>query len=120
VYKYERHSCDNGPACELGPSQGVLIGVPVDHIDTVFQSEIDRFFPAGSWPVEAEVILGAKLLTIVSNYSYLEKGDISFLVFWKNCVVDLVYKNFIDNYQRTLQNPSLINSNFERKLTYYH
>ncbi len=74
-------------------------------------------------PVSIELAYGVfaeELLLIISKYSYLEKGDLSFLVFWKNCVVDLVYKSFVDNYSRTLQNPSLINTENQRKLTYYY
>lgn len=86
-------------------------------------NEIDSNEMNNLTPVSVEniyAVFAEELLNIVSKYTFLEKGDISFLVFWKNCVVDLVYKNFIDNYQRTLKNPSLINTESERKLTYYY
>ncbi len=74
-------------------------------------------------PVNLELaycVFAEDLLEIVNKYNFISKQDVSFLSFWKNCVVDLVYKNFIDTHLRVKQNPSLVNSDDSLKLTYYY
>jgi hypothetical protein len=73
-------------------------------------------------PVNLELAFCAfveDFVEIVRKYSWLGKPNISFISFWKNCVCDLIYKNFIDNYYRIKANPALIESEGQYKLTYY-
>ena len=76
-------------------------------------------------PVNLEhiyAVVAEELLGILINFSFIEKANISFLVFWKNLIVDLLYKKFVEINNRTdlNNNPVFVPQNQLRKLTYYY
>ena len=72
-------------------------------------------------PVNLENIyvnIADDVLTISFKLTILNSAIKSFIIFWRNSVVDRLYKKFIDNYSRTLSNPKFLDSP-KRNLTYY-
>ena len=74
-------------------------------------------------PVNLEMtfaVFAEDLLRIISKSNLLNKSNISFIALWKNCIVDLIYKNFININNTVKQNTSLRNSDSSLKLSYYY
>ena len=72
-------------------------------------------------PVNLENIYGIiaeDILKILITLDTIDNSIKSFIIFWRNLVVDRLYKKFIDIYQRIQSNPDFINSD-TRKLSYY-
>lgn len=87
----------------------------VEEIDSL--NEMNNLTPVNLENIYA--VIAEEILKSVLKITTVEKPIKSFLIFWRNLVVDLIYKKFIDNNKRTSQNPSLINATDTRKLTYY-
>ena len=72
-------------------------------------------------PVNLEnifAIIAEDILNIIINNDTINNSIKSFIIFWRNLVVDRLYKKFIDIYQQIQTNPDFTNSN-TRKLSYY-
>jgi hypothetical protein len=72
-------------------------------------------------PVNLEnifAIIAEDILNIIINNNNINNSIKSFIIFWRNLVVDRLYKKFIDIYQQIQTNPDFTNSN-TRKLSYY-
>jgi hypothetical protein len=72
-------------------------------------------------PVNLEnifAIIAEDILNIIINIDKINNSTKSFIIFWRNLVVDRLYKKFIDIYQQIHTNPDFTDSNI-RKLSYY-
>ena len=72
-------------------------------------------------PVDLEniyAVIAEEVLSISLKLTVINSAIKSFLIFWRNLVVDRLYKKFIDNYSRTIVNPKFIDSPI-RNLSYY-
>jgi hypothetical protein len=85
-------------------------------IDKLSTNEMDNLTPVNLENIYA--VIADDVLTISLKITLINNAIKSFIIFWRNLVVDRLYKKFIDNYSRTIVNPKFVDSPI-RNLSYY-
>ena len=85
-------------------------------IDKLSTNEMDNLTPVNLENIYA--VIADDVLTISLKITLINNAIKSFIIFWRNLVIDRLYKKFIDNYSRTIVNPKFVDSPI-RNLSYY-